>query len=60
MTAQNMQVLCDPQTGGGLLIAVDPTSADEVSKLLIDNGISAQPIGKCVGQSDKIVTIMEG
>ena len=60
MTAQNMQVLCDPQTGGGLLFSVDSKSINEVEKLLIDSGVGAQPIGRCIEQGDKIVTIVEG
>ncbi len=60
MTAQNMQVLCDPQTGGGLLISVAHDSVDAVVKLLMDNSIYAQPIGKCVDSCDKVVTILEG
>jgi selenide,water dikinase len=40
-------ILCDPQTSGGLLIAVEPASARQVEKLLRDNGLSdfSEPIG---------------
>lgn len=43
-------ILSDPQTSGGLLIAVDPNHADEV-ELMIQNHIpdmQCKPIGKCV------------
>jgi len=40
------QVLADPQTNGGLLIAVDPTEADRVSALLSSESVHSQPIGR--------------
>lgn len=33
-------ILCDPQTSGGLLIAVDPTEVDQVLALARDHGFS--------------------
>jgi|SRR6185312_8208548 len=46
-------ILCDPQTSGGLLIAVEPDAAKEVEKLLKDNGLGAfaEPIGVLGKQS---------
>lgn len=40
-------ILCDPQTSGGLLIAVDPAATDELEALLRDHGpaLAPQPIG---------------
>lgn len=40
-------ILCDPQTSGGLLIAVAPESKTEVESLLSKNGLGAftEPIG---------------
>jgi selenide,water dikinase len=45
-------ILCDPQTSGGLLFAVEPTSAKEVEKLLKENGLGdfAEPIGSLQSQ----------
>jgi selenide,water dikinase len=40
-------VLYDPQTSGGLLIAADMTSADEVAACLSRAGVSARAIGAC-------------
>lgn len=40
-------ILCDPQTSGGLLLAVDPAAADEVAALLEVHGLArhATPVG---------------
>jgi selenide,water dikinase len=40
-------VLYDPQTSGGLLIAADAASADEVAACLSRAGVSARAIGVC-------------
>lgn len=39
-------LLCDPQTSGGLLIAVAPSGVEQVAALLDDSGCHATPIGK--------------
>ena len=41
-------ILCDPQTSGGLLIAVKPSAKKEVEELLIKEGLSefTEPIGE--------------
>lgn len=41
-------VLADPQTSGGLLVAVLPQHADKFEKLLTQHNCSAQPFGKLV------------
>lgn len=38
-------VLCDPQTSGGLLVAVEEGSMQEVEELFLQNGLNLQPIG---------------
>ena len=45
-------ILCDPQTSGGLLIAVEPDSTAEVENLLKASGIYAQPFGELVDQDE--------
>lgn len=49
--AQSRTLLCDPQTSGGLLVAVEPESAEQVSHLLREAGCCYQPIGE-LGQAD--------
>ncbi len=50
-------ILPDPQTNGGLLIAVDPAAADEVNQLLLQFGLQkfAEPIGRFVERSENVV-----
>lgn len=52
-------VLPDPQTNGGLLIAVDQDSADDVKEVLHRFGLQkfAAPIGKFVEKREKVVTV---
>lgn len=53
-------LLPDPQTNGGLLIAVDPAAAGPVIDLLKDNGLEkfTEPIGSFKERGDKIVTVI--
>lgn len=44
-------ILCDPQTSGGLLIAVSGESEQRVKALLREQGLSDQPIGQLHAQS---------
>jgi selenide,water dikinase len=41
-------ILCDPQTSGGLLVAVDPLAAPVVAEVLAECGLGAhlQPVGE--------------
>ncbi len=41
-------ILCDPQTSGGLLVSVSPDAADEVAALLQEAGLPHRPIGRIV------------
>lgn len=52
-------LLCDPQTSGGLLIAVSPESRDTVEQCLIDADLNdmAQPIGFLKESSDAQICI---
>lgn len=52
-------ILPDPQTNGGLLIAVAPESAGEVQELLKNSGLVefVEPIGTMIAQSEKVVTV---
>jgi selenide,water dikinase len=51
-------ILPDPQTNGGLLIAVDPASLEEVQNILKAEGILyTEPIGVCEATSEKRIVI---
>jgi len=45
---QSQALLCDPQTSGGLLVAVEPQVSDQVRELLERANCYAQPIGELV------------
>jgi len=52
-------LLPDPQTNGGLLIAVDEHAVDTVKNLLKENGLGhfAEPIGKFTAAAEKIILV---
>ncbi|MFL5764481.1 MAG: selenide, water dikinase SelD [Bacteroidia bacterium] len=60
ISGDSLLTLCDPQTNGGLMLAVDPSAKNEFEKILAENGLSgfAHPIGKFVKKSEKVVTIL--
>jgi len=47
-----LNLLYDPQTSGGLLIAVDPYAVDRVLEALSEEGVSAVRIGVAVDQTE--------
>jgi len=51
-------VLCDPQTSGGLLIAVDPGEKSQFLKIIHKRGIDLEPIGRIIEQTKNIVDIL--
>jgi selenide,water dikinase len=59
LTTYQQSVLADPQTSGGLLIAVNPNAVDEVKNILQLHSLEsfARPVGVLVKQSQTIVTI---
>ncbi len=52
-------LLCDPQTSGGLLIAVEPDSIDDLQNILEQNSMSTQPLGELVERGEKLVIVNE-
>jgi len=46
MSQRQKEILCDPQTSGGLLIMVSDKGQDELIKLTKENGLALEPIGK--------------
>jgi selenide,water dikinase len=58
---QAFSILPDPQTNGGLLIAVDPNDVDKVQKVLKQNGLGkfTEPIGKFISKDEKIIHVIE-
>jgi len=50
-------ILADPQTSGGLLIAVAPEGRKEVETLLRVFGIDAQPLGMLTEKREKVIYV---
>jgi selenide,water dikinase len=44
-------ILCDPQTSGGLLIAVKKEASQKVAAILKSKGLFAEPIGTLIEKS---------
>ena len=42
------QLLCDPQTSGGLLLAVAPEAIDEFLAMALTEGLTLTSIGECL------------
>lgn len=51
-------LLCDPQTSGGLLIAVSPDRAEEVKKLGEKYGMTLAPIGVMKEKTEVLVQVI--
>jgi selenide,water dikinase len=51
-------VLCDPQTSGGLLVAVEPAGEAEFLSVSRDCGLNLQPIGELVPRQSIAVEIL--
>ena len=52
-------ILPDPQTNGGLLIAVNPASVKVVQDLLKEHGLElhAIPVGRFIKKEEKVVLV---
>jgi selenide,water dikinase len=48
MSTGKMQILCDPQTSGGLLVAVTPQSEEEFLTITRKHDFNLSPIGELV------------
>ncbi|QJP34347.1 selenide, water dikinase SelD [Nonlabens sp. Ci31] len=52
-------ILCDPQTSGGLLIAVKKEASHKVEAILKSRGLYAEPIGELIEKSDALIQVNE-
>ncbi len=50
-------LLCDPQTSGGLLVAVEPSAIGQVEELFGSNGIQAKSFGELKEKDDKLIIV---
>jgi selenide,water dikinase len=59
MSEEQSNLLCDPQTSGGLLIAVTEESEAELVTMLSTAGLYAQPIGELLANDDNATVLVE-
>ncbi|ULG70827.1 selenide, water dikinase SelD [Marinobacterium sediminicola] len=52
------QLLCDPQTSGGLLVAVKPDAEDAFLSIACELGLSLAPIGELISASEHAVEVI--
>ncbi|HEY5692814.1 MAG TPA: selenide, water dikinase SelD [Cyclobacteriaceae bacterium] len=57
ISSERLSILADPQTSGGLLIAVDQAKANEFEALASKEGMNLRPFGKLVSKKDIVVTV---
>lgn len=50
-------ILCDPQTSGGLLLAVEDEAVETVVAFLSEKGIEVEPFGALVAPKDKLIVV---
>lgn len=58
LSEKRKAILCDPQTSGGLLVAVKQEAVDEFLSVTSSVGLDLSSIGKVVSRGDKLVCIM--
>jgi selenide,water dikinase len=52
-------LLCDPQTSGGLLVAVDPAREADFQALALEQGLELQAIGQMIAPGEKRVALAQ-
>lgn len=57
LTEIQKYILADPQTSGGLLIAVEPGSTTEFERVALENGFTLHSFGELVDQREKVVYV---
>ncbi|AQG78254.1 selenide, water dikinase SelD [Spirosoma montaniterrae] len=57
LTETQRYVLADPQTSGGLLIAVSPDSTAEFERVATENGFTLQSFGELVQKQEKVIYV---
>lgn len=57
VTEYQKTILADPQTSGGLLVAVEEPASTQFEKLLEENGTPAKPLGRLVEKTDFVIRV---
>jgi len=60
ITDEQKALLADPQTSGGLLVAVNPSAAEEVKAVFSAHGLQAfsEPIGRLTAPGSEVVKVL--
>ncbi len=58
LTDHQKHILCDPQTSGGLLVAVGEGKEGEFKELALTMGLQLEAIGKLVEKREELVTVI--
>lgn len=58
LTDYQKNILCDPQTSGGLLVAVDPVDVEKVEKLFKIHGLNLKPFGEIISKEKDTVSVL--
>lgn len=58
LTDYQKNILCDPQTSGGLLVAVEPVDVEKVEKLFKIQGLYLNPFGEIIPKENNTVTVL--
>jgi len=60
MTQRQKEILCDPQTSGGLLVMVNDAGQEELLRITREHGLELEPIGQMIEASSpdgELITI---
>jgi selenide, water dikinase len=57
ISEEQKAILADPQTSGGLLIAIDPDKQTEFQNFALSKGLSLKPLGKLITRKEKTITV---
>ena len=57
MTEHQKQILCDPQTSGGLLVAISPGSENEFETVARENGLELVCFGKLKEKNEFVIQV---
>ncbi len=58
LTEYQKYILCDPQTSGGLLVAVKRENSDEFKKILRSNGLEVEAIGYFIEKGETEIEVI--
>lgn len=58
VSAEHQNLLFDPQTSGGLLIAIAPEAADEALATLQQHGVAARRIGRAIAKRSPLIFVL--